>query len=229
MSDHQQKQIEVIDQIEKQISGNNLQFTTVAPVEDFKNDRRICLTSVHLPSQFLKTKVEQEIIKPLLAIAPSSYGYDTSSLHMTIKNIRVINDPPHFNEEDVIKAKKVFSNIIPKHHKFKVYFYRLLLFPNNLALIGTTDPELDNIVADLDRNLQQNNIRDDKKYVNTKYFFSNMTLMRFSGQVSGEFKSKVKELSKKINLDPYVVDTVSLITANAVLSKLKIIETWKLQ
>lgn len=229
MTDHQQKQIEVIDRIERQVSDNNLQFSIVAPVENFKNDKRICLTSVHLPSKFLTTKVQQEIIQPLLAVAPSYYGYDSSSLHMTIKNIRVINDPPHFNTEDVAKAKEVFSNIIPKHSKFKVYFYRLLLFPNNLALIGTTDPELDNIIFDLDRNLKQNGIYDDKTYVNTKYFFSNMTLMRFSGQISEEFKNKVKELSQKINYDPYTLDTVSLITANAVLANLQIIETWKLQ
>ena len=30
---------------------------------------------------------------------------------------------------------------------FKIYFYRLLLFPNNLALIGTTDPERDEMFS----------------------------------------------------------------------------------
>ncbi|HIH13441.1 TPA: hypothetical protein HA242_06995 [Candidatus Woesearchaeota archaeon] len=57
---------------------------------------------------------------------------------MTIKNIRVINNPPHFTEGDVNQAGKVFSQIIPKHKRFNVYFYRLLLFPNNLALLGTS-------------------------------------------------------------------------------------------
>lgn len=147
---------------------------------------------------------------------------------MTIKNIRVINDPLHFTTDVISKAEKVFSKIIPIHQRLKVYFYRLLLFPNNLALIGTTDPELDEIVLDLDRKLNEEGIPDDKQYSNSQYFFSNMTLARFS-KPSDEFRRRVGELSESILIEPYTVDSVTLLTCNAALKKRKIINTWDLK
>ncbi len=62
-----------------------------------------------------------------------------NSIENQVKNIRIINNPPHFTEEDIQRAKKVFELVIPKHKKYQVYFYRLLLFSSNLTLIGTTE------------------------------------------------------------------------------------------
>ncbi len=229
ITDHQLKQQEVIDHIALQVSNRSLNFSTVAPVEDYANDPRICLTSIHLPNQQLLGKVQRELIDPLKAIEPNFYYYPSDGLHMTIKNIRVINNPPHFNEDDVKKAAKIFGEVIPQHKKFNVYFYRLLLFPNNLALIGTTDEELDRIILDLDQKLQTNNIPDDKVYVNSKNFFSNMTLARFNNPPSEAFKHKVGELSGSLKFGPYQVDSVTLITCNAVFQGKNIRGTWELK
>ncbi len=229
LSLHQKKQVEVINQIERQISNNNLSFSTVAPVEDFENDTRICLTSVHIPDQDLVSKVQGQIIAPLRTISPEHFYYPFDSLHMTVKNIRVINDPPHYNEADIEKAKKVFSLIIPNHNSFNVYFYRLLLFPMNLALVGTTDPELDAIFTNLDKALNDAGVPDDKKYNNSQYYFSNMTLARFKEPISEEFKRKVEELFNSISFEPYVVGSVTLLTCNAVFKKRQIIGTWNLK
>lgn len=147
---------------------------------------------------------------------------------MTIKNIKVISDPPNFTDDDIKKAQNVFTEVIPHHKKFNVYFYRLLMFPNNLALIGTTDPELDEIFFDLDRKLNEAGIPDDKKYSNAKYYFSNMTLVRFQ-YPSERFKNKVRDISEKLSLSPYEVNSVSLVSCNAVFNKRNIIQTWKLQ
>jgi len=96
-------------------------------------------------------------------------------------------------------------------------------------LIGTTDPELDRIVLDLDKNLTKANLADDKKYLNSQYFFSNMTLARFNPPISKDFKKQVNNISSQLKFKPYTVDSVSLITGNAVLNQLKIIKTWKLK
>lgn len=227
MNIHRQKQIEAISQIENQIRNDDLNFSTVTHTKSYESDPRICLTSVHFPSNLLKKKIEKLIIEPLRQISPGVYFYSRESMHMTIKNIRVINNPPRFTTYDIKKATKIFSQIIPKHRAFRVYFYKLLLFPNNLALIGTTDPELDAIILDLDRRLISEGLPDDKQYTNSQYFFSNMTLARFSS-VPEEFINKVKDLSNQIKLDPYVIDSVSLITGNAILKHLKIIGEWRL-
>jgi len=96
-------QTEVINEIEKQASANIMQFSTVLPVENYANDPRIALTSVHFPKNFFKEAIFDKILKPLKQISPDHYYYPSDSLHLTIKNIRLINDPPTFNEEDVIR------------------------------------------------------------------------------------------------------------------------------
>jgi len=227
--DYQQNQKRVIENIEKQIKQNSLQFSTVDPVEDFDNDPRVCLTSVHIPNNFLKNKIQKQIIDPLRAVSPEHYYYLADPLHMTIKNIRVINNPPYFNDQDIEKAKQIFSQTIPKHSKFKVYFYRLLLFPNNLALIGTTDEEMDKIVLGLDRKLRRAGVPDDKIYSNPKYFFSNITLARFNTPLAEKFRIKVKNLSISLSFEPYLVDLVTLLTCNAVFKRRKIIGSWELK
>lgn len=229
MQKYQQKQKKVISALEAQIKNNSLNFSTVSPVADFKNDPRICLTSVHIPNQELKNKIQNALIEPLKQISPEHFYYPNDSLHMTIKNIRVINNPPHFSNGNVEKAKEVFLKVIPKCKSFKAYFYRLLLFPNNLALIGTSDEEFDNIILDLDQELKNAKIPDDKIYLNNRYFFVNITLARFSNPPSLEFKKKVVEISANINLEPYTVDSVTLLICNAVFQNRNIIGTWNLK
>jgi len=228
-STHQQKQVEIIDKLEQQIKSSSVGFSTVSPVSDYEKDTRICLTSVHLPDTQFVDQVQKALIEPLKDISPDYFYYPADSLHMTIKNIRVINDPPHFTQDDITKAKDIFSSIIPQHKKFQVYFYRLLLFPNNLALIGTTDPELDNIFIELDKKLKEVGLVDDKKYMNSQYFFSNMTLARFNNQPSDKFLQKVEELSQSLSFEPYTVDSVTLLTCTAVFMKRNTIQSWKLK
>ncbi len=228
MKSHQKRQVDVINQLENQIKSNSLGFSTVSPIDNYSEDSRICLTSVHIPYNDLITNVQNALIEPLRKLSSDYFYYPPDSLHMTIKNIRVINDPPHFTQEDIKKSKKVFAFAIPQHKKFQVYFYRLLLFPNNIALIGTTDPELDNMVLDLDQKLKEVGVTDDKKYINSQYFFSNMTLARFNNPPTESFLQKVKELSNSINFEPYIVDSVTLLTSTAALTKRNIIGTWNL-
>lgn len=228
MTTHQQKQKEIINIIEKQVACDALQATVVVPVEDFEGDNRLCLTSVHFPHRKFVSEVYTSISEPLKKLFPNAYFYSPSSLHLTIKNIRVINNPPHFSEENVKSATQVFNRVIPLHTSFKIYPYRLLLFKNNLALMSTTDEELDKIVMDLDRELESALIPDDKKYVNAQYFFSNMTIARFAGATPHEFRERVNVLSSHISIAEYTVKSISLVTGNAVMKKLTIHGSWKL-
>lgn len=227
-TEHQRQQLEVIQRIQEQIQQDALSFSTVDPVEDFDKDPRLTLTSVHFPHQELIAQI-QEILKPLKEISPHHYYYRPSSLHLTIKNIRVINDPPRFTEQDINTALKVFSQVIPKHKAYRTYFYRLLLFPANLALVGTTDPELDNIIHELDQELTKAGLPDDKSYINSSHFFHNITLVRFTSPLTEEFSGKLKQLSQQITLEPYLVDSVTLIKSNASLFTCKKLKTWKLK
>lgn len=225
---YQEKQMEVINLIEDQIKNDNVNFSTVSPSENYAEDERMCLTSVHFPDGELLSEIREKIILPLQKVMPSHYYYENDSLHLTIKNIRTINNPPNFGELDIARAKGVFDQIMPRHRRFRVFFYRLLLFKSNLALVGTTDEELDNLVLDLDRGLKIAHVPDDKRYSNDKNFFCNMTLARFTSPVTDEYESRIKEISGRIKLAPYTIDSVNLLTANAVLKKAKIYGKWML-
>lgn len=227
-SHHQKKQLQVIQQLEQKVQNNTASFSLVSPVDDYESDNRICLTSVHLPSHELIQKIQSEIVQPLQKRFPEHYYYQDNSLHMTIKNIRVVNDPPLFSQEEIETSKIVFQEVIPLHQRFQVCFHKLFLFPSNLALFGTTDPELDNIHLHLDKKLGEAGVQDDKNYMNDKYFFANMTLARFRGPISTEFVDAVKHISDSLQFKPYTVDSVSLVSSNAVLKQLKKYGEWKL-
>jgi len=229
MTTHQQKQIEIITQIEKQIRTDSLKSSAVIPVENFDEDTRMCLTSVHFPHQSFVNSIYTSITKPLQKLFSKAYYYSPSSLHLTIKNIRVINDPPHFTDHDVNTVKKVCEKVVPSHKQFSVYPYRLLLFKNNLALMSTTNEELDTIILELDKELNKAHIPDDKHYINSRYFFSNMTLARFSTPPPQEFVDRVHEISAMLKIPIYTVNSVSLITGNAVMKKRLLHGTWFLR
>lgn len=229
MTEHQKKQQEVINAIEEQIKDNTVTFTTVAPVENFEDDPRLCLSGFHIPNDSLKEAVQHTIINPLKAIAPEHYYYTNDSLHITVKSIRAITERFSRDKNTSTKAKEVFSTVVPKYTAFTVFFYRLLLFPTSLALVGTTDPEFDDLVLELENELRNAGIPDDRKYANNKYFFCNMTFMRFSKPVSTILREKIEHLSQSITVKPYTVDSVSLVSCNAVFKKRNMYGTWLLK
>ncbi len=228
MNDHQKNQIRVINELEELIRQKSESVSAVSPTDDFENDHRITLTSIHKPHDSLKELIQKNIVQSLKSNFPELHFYPDKSLHLTIKNVRVISDPPNFNAEDIKLAEKVFSEVLPRHKSFDVYFYRLLLTQNSIALVGTTDPELDEIIFDLDQKLAEADLADDKKYANTKHFFSNITLARFSTQITPELRRSVDKISSVINFSPYTVDSVSLVSGNAFMNFLKTHGSWEL-
>ncbi|MCC6711486.1 MAG: hypothetical protein IT416_04020 [Candidatus Pacebacteria bacterium] len=226
---HQKKQLEVISQLELSLTKDKLDFTVVEPVADFVNDQRLALTSVHFPNQDFINKIQQTVIEPLRVIQPEHFYYSAEFMHMTVKNVKTINDPPLFDQRVITTTKQVFDQVVPQHQAFNAYYYRLLLFPYNLALIGTTDQELDELVSDLDTSLNQAGVPDNKKYLNDRYFFSNVTLARFNRPVNQEFRAKVAELSASFRPFSYRLDSLTLLTCNAVMNQRRDISTYQLK
>lgn len=225
---HQKKQIEVINRIQKLFKKNKV--SAVSGVGNYETDPRLCLTSVHLPKKNLLDIIDHKIIKPLRKIPGNSvYFYQPDSLHLTIKNIRVVDNPPNFTKNEVVKVKEMFSKIVPKHNSFNVYYHKLIILPNSLSLMCTTDPSFDDLFIDLDKNLKKINIPDDKIYANKKYFICNMTIGRFNKPVNNKFIKEVNQISKTTIFEKYTIDSINLATANAVLKQLNKIKTWKLQ
>lgn len=226
---YQKNQISIISKIANQSQSGKVSFSTVSAVSDYKDDKRICLTTIHFIKKDFKEIITEKIINPFKKLFPNNFYYLPDSLHITIKNIRVVADPPNFSDLEINKVTKILEQVSLTHKRYRAYFFRFIIFSNNLSLIGTTDEESDKLVLDFDKKLNENGVADDKNYFYNKFFFVNISLLRFYEKPSALFKQKIVKLSEEIIFPPYLIDSLSLVKGNAVMSKKEILGHWRLR
>ena len=229
MDNYQTKQLELTKKIEEGFKKGESLSTTVEPVSDYINDNRICITSVVFIPQNLEKRIIENVINPLRKINPIQYFYIPDSFHITINNIRKIENPPLFNNQDVEKARKVFRRVISKYRPFVFEIKRLFELPTSLAISAFSDETLGNLALELREELKKAGVPDNKTYANENTVIGSTTISRFTNSSNPCFKEKVKEL-KEIDVGSFEVKKISLITTNAVCypSKTKIIEEYLL-
>ena len=211
------QQKELVKQLEASFAGDNkFKVAEVVGVqEDYTKNKQICLTSVVFPPTEITAKITTEIIDKLRAIDPWQYFLPPESMHLTIKNIRTISDPPSFTAEDIVKANKLFSEIIPQYASFEFKAEDVLLFPTSISLMAYSDDSLQKLVLALDQGLKEIGLPDDKKYFSDSVFWGNITLCRFTKTPSEKFLEEVKKM-RDLKIGKFRVEKVNLITGNAV-------------
>ncbi|OGD91467.1 hypothetical protein A3E14_00345 [Candidatus Curtissbacteria bacterium RIFCSPHIGHO2_12_FULL_41_13] len=215
MLSYQQKQLLLFEKLEKQFKQAQTPTTLVIPSSNYVNDKRICLTCVVFIPENLQRLILKEIIKPLKNADPSQYYYLPQSLHLTIQNIRTINLPPLFIDDDIEKVKTVFAQIIPKYQAFEFNLEGLFELPTGISIRGFTSEVLGHLVMELRDNLKRVGVADNKTY-SSEIVFGNISVCRYYFKKPNlAFFRKVKEL-KKIKVGKMKIEAVSLITANCV-------------
>lgn len=228
---YQEKQRDLINSIMKSIEKNDSSRATIVEMrDDYEEDQAICLTTVVFIPPEIENIIQNKIIAPLREIDDTQYYLKPGSFHLTIKNLRTINNPPLFDDEHIKKAQEVMSVNIPKYDSFDFELKGLAKFPTSLSLVGYSSDALFNLVSNLDYELKQAGIPDNKKYASSEVYFGNITFCRFTSQPSEEFLKKYEEL-KDMYVGKLEVKEISLITANAVCSSgtKNIIATYKLK
>ncbi len=225
-----QKQKDLFDDIEKKFKSGEVPSTIVEALDDYKNDNQICLTSVAFLSKSLQRKIITDIISPLKKTDPRQYFYLAKSLHLTIQNIRTVNKPPLFTDEDIEKTKEVFAKIIPKHSIIKFKLEGLFELPTSLGLRAYSSEDLKGLCVDLREGLKKAGVPDNKIYASEDIIFGNVSVSRYTLAPNKEFFEIVKKL-KNVEIGTFNVQSVSLITTNSVCypNKTKIIKTYNLQ
>jgi len=213
-NNYNKKQKKLIQKIKSSIGSQKDGVQIQSDYVD-QNDDRLCLSSLTFIPPEIGQKISQEIIEPLKKIDPDHYYYPPESLHLTIKNIRIIHKPPRFNKDDVVKADKLFQEVIPKFKSFSFDLQGLMLFPKTISLIGYSNETLGRLVKTLDAGLKNIGLLDDKEYFSDEVFFGNITLCRFKGQPKQEFIAKVKEL-ENISIGKFLIREVNLVVCNLV-------------
>ena len=227
---YQQKQTQLFNKIESSFKKGESISTIVEPVNNYINDSRICLTAVAFLPKDLQEVVRLKVTEYLKTADQSQYYYLPQSLHLTIQNIRTIQNPPLFNPEDIEKVKMVFRKIIPKYHSFSFEIKDIFELPTSLSLRAYCNETLGDLALELRKSLKGIGVADNKTYASGDIVFGNITVCRYTKNPNTSFFKIVKKL-KNIEIGKMNVSTASLITTNSVCypDKTIIHETFNLQ
>jgi hypothetical protein len=215
MSDYRRQQKQLIDQLRLGAGQPGAKATVVPMKRDYRHDPAIGLTSVAFVPPELGRAISQDIIEPLKAIEPDHYYYEPDSMHLTVKNIKSVHNPPHFTPTDARQAGRLFARIIPRHGAFSVQLEELVPFSTSLSLIAYSGAPLHKLVQALDAGLKEIGVPDDKRYVSKAVIFGNVTLCRYVQPPSERFLNAVTERAHAFTAE-LKIEAVHLITCNAV-------------
>lgn len=230
MENYKSKQQKTISEMEKTFIRGGQKSTIVEMRQDYFNDNQIALTSIIRIDSKICNKITEEVIEPLRQIDPNHFYFSPESMHITIKNIRTINNPPSFTQEDVDKASTLFSKLIPKFDSFEFEIEDVILFPTSISVMAYSNKTLYDLVTALDKGLNEIGVPDNKQYFSNSVFWGNITICRFTEKPSNEFVEKVKSL-RYSKFGKQRVDKINLVEMNAVLNPryLKIVADYKLR
>ncbi|MFC1662989.1 2'-5' RNA ligase family protein [Patescibacteria group bacterium] len=229
MKTYQQKQEQLFDELENQFRKGSAQTSVVEATDDYVDDKRICLTGVIFLSENLQEQIVKKIIEPLQQADGNQYYYEPAALHLTIQNIRTVNYPPLFNDEDIEIARTVFRKIIPRFKPFTFALKGLFELPTSLGIRGYSDKMLGTLTRKLRAELKVSSVPDNKKYASDNVIFGNVSICRYISNPSKDFMREIQKL-KDIDIGDLIIDKVSLITTNAVChsSKTEVLEEYLL-
>lgn len=212
---YRESQRELVQKLRYAARPDQVQVTSVPIRADHAADRSRCLTSVIFVPAALAQDICHTLIAALQAIEPEHYYYSPAALHLTVKNIRIISDPPRFTDADVQKADRLFTELIPQHPMFSYALAELAAFTTSVSLIGYCDERLRTLVQALDAGLRAIGLPDDKELISRTVFFGNITLCRYARPPSERFLAAVQRLANA-DQGELPAQRIHLIACNAV-------------
>lgn len=215
MHQYSEEQKKYVGEMERMIAENSLKSTVVEMQTNY-NVNQVTLTSVTFLPRQITEKITKKIIEPLRAIESEHYFYPPESMHLTIKNIRTVNDPPLFTPADAEKVNELFSQTVPQFPAFEFAVEDVIAFPTSISVMGYSDETLQKLVLALDKGLKRIGVPDNKKYISYSAFWGNITFCRFTRKPGEKFMAAVKKM-RNLKIGKFAVKKVSLVTGNAVL------------
>jgi 2'-5' RNA ligase len=213
---YSQLQREVVDQL--LYGSSSASMPSIVPMEpDYRGEIRRCLTSVAFVPINTAERIQSNIIDSLREIDPTHYYYPPDTMHITIKNIRTVHAPPLFTNTDIEKCKSVFSEVSARHPPFSFELSQVVVFSTSVSVIGFCDKRLKDLILDLDSELQNAEVPDNKKYISDSVFFGNVTVCRFTAPPSARLLQAAREMQTAVNETVPVTD-INLITCDSVCS-----------
>ena len=212
---YQEQQERIVNELRVGSGHRDVGIPTIPFRSDYRTDSAICLTSVAFVPDDIAQDIQQTIIGPLKEMEPDHYYYSPDSMHITIKNVRAVHDPPLFTKADIGKVNRLFGELIPQHRSFFFSLEDVAAFTGSVSLIGYCDDRLRYLVLALDAGLNKIEVPDNKRYVSDTVFFGNVTLCRYVHQPSKRFFEAVEQMAHVYKGELHV-KVIHLITCNLV-------------
>lgn len=212
------KQNEVLKDLEKIVSTNTRNTPSIIePIRDYENDNRYFFSILGFPPPHIIEKISH-LQQELKKADPRQFYVPAHALHMTIKNIRTICNPPSFTQSDVDKVQKLLNSTIKNFRRIRVFCYGILKLPTSFFIPVYTNKAFNNLVSTLDSELNKVGVPDNKKYISNSIFFSNISTVRYTCNPNAKF-FEVLEKNKSLYSEPFYIEEVKLISANIAFSK----------
>jgi 2'-5' RNA ligase len=230
MTPYQQRQLVLMRQMESSLSRGVTASTIVPMQTDYVNDPQLCLTAVSFVGNDVAVGIYEKIIKTLQTIEPNFYYYNGDSLHLTVQNIRVINNPPHFTWADITKADTAIGAVVRSYEPFSFTLFGILSMPTSISVIALIEPRYDAFVRTLRRQLIVTGVPDDKTYFTDEMVFANITICRYTHTPQQKFLEQLTAYTD-MPFGNITANEVSLITTNAGAhpSKTRVFGTYRFQ
>jgi 2'-5' RNA ligase len=155
--------------------------------------------------------------KKLQDADPRQFYVPPNALHLTMKSIRTIADPPNYTAEELSRVKALLPDFTREYSPIPMVGHGLLRTPTSCSIPVSTEAEFGRFVCDLDRVLNTQGVPDDKLYYSTEVFFSNVTFVRYSCTPNKEFWDVLSGFDS-LELPLFFIDTVKLLSSNLAFS-----------
>jgi len=203
---------------------------TLPPADhDYAGDPAMALTSVAFLPPSLARDVQRTVITPLRLMEPQHYYYPPEAMHLTIKNVRTVHDPPLYSEADIQRTHELLTQVSAQHAPFSFTMEQVVALAGSVCLIGYGDERFRELVLDLRAGLQRLGIPEDAHLASTEVFFGNITLCRYGCTPSDGLLRAVMERAYSYRADLRVRE-IHLITCNRVCAPAsrRILHTYRL-
>lgn len=214
MTPFQQKQLDLMRQMESSLASGSRASTIVPLQADYATDTQMCLSVNSFVPSTIAAAIQAKLIEPLRQIDPAQYYYPNESLHITFHSVRIIHDPPTYTDQDIKTSHRLLTKFIPLEQPFPFILHGILSMPTSVSVIALIIPEYNRFIRKLRHLFVDSGIPDDKKYFSDEIVFANTTICRYTHKPSSEFLEKLKVL-KDMYVGEFVAKDVSLVETNA--------------
>lgn len=213
---YQDKQEKLVEELNHQFWNRDYKAEVASRVANYESDKRKFLSILAFPPERV-VSFACGISSALATFDTGQFVIPKQALHITVKNVRTINQPPLFNDIDILKVSEIVKSLAHKYGPLEFKLKGTLLTPSSISLVAYSDERFSQLIKEIDLELNKNGVPDNKKYISNEIFFGNLTIFRYKNEPSKKLLEYLKQFTFE-NGPCFKVENLSLISSNLAFS-----------